>query len=164
MVQNTDANILSSLWPRHIPIADADLCGGGCPLQHTLHPMPDALGRPRELNCRRRAIISAATSSARRPSVRARTRRRPVRMHPLPAFTAPARSDVRAPRSRGGAQGGATLRRGCTRGAATWVARRMQGWYGGDWGVYWGTCKAGPNSGRKRAGTPPKKTPQKKGR
>ena len=26
------------------------------------------------------------------------------------------------------------------RGAATWVARRVQGWYGGDWGVYWGTC------------------------
>ena len=43
------------------------------------------------------------------------------------------------------------------RGAATWVARRVQGGYGGDWGVYWGTCKAVPNSGRKRAGTPKKK-------
>ena len=29
------------------------------------------------------------------------------------------------------------------------------GGFGGDWGVYWGTCscKAGPNSGQKRAGT-----------
>ena len=39
------------------------------------------------------------------------------------------------------------------RGAAAWVARRVQGWCGGDWGVHWGTCKAGPNSGHKRAGT-----------